>query len=114
MINNHTMHEIDLDKCVSCTETRCDLAFLQKTPKEIQKAKEEEIYQRITKERYNAKIKAYYIKETKYYKKFIKEEDELTNYDRMNKTDRLHQRNWDLGMSQLIRLQENYYNNIKY
>lgn len=120
---------IDLDKCRECEESRCILStYYNKSLEEIEytkqvkeaekerikEAKEELKYQKRLKTEYNAKIKAYYKSETKFWEQFKDREDKLTNHDRMNTTDRMHQNNWDIAINKLMELQEQYYSNIKY
>jgi SpoVK/Ycf46/Vps4 family AAA+-type ATPase len=106
---------IDLENCRECKESRCIMSkYYGKSEQKIKEYEEEVKYQKRVKEEYNKKIKAYYEKETKYWKQFKDREQKLINYDRMNKSDRMHDKNWDLAINKLMELQEKYYNSIKY
>ena len=107
------MKEIDLENCRVCKESRCIMSKYYGI-ENIEAYDEKLRIKKILKDEYNRKSKEYYIKETKYYEKVLDREDKLTNYDRMNESDRMHQRVWDLTIIQLMELQEKYYSNIKY
>ena len=110
------MHKINLDKCKTCTEKRCDLAFLQETPKTPEEL-EEIRFQKKLKEINNQKKKAYWIKEKKYWRKLADREISMVKCDRkpyMNDSDWRHDTNWFIAIQRMMELDELYYNNIEY
>ena len=107
------MHKINLDKCKTCTEKRCDLAFLQMIPEKIEEKKFEDKFKEIN----NKKKKDYWIKEKKYWRKFANREQSLVNYNRkpyMDRSDWMHDANWFISIQKMMELDEQYYNNIEY
>jgi len=108
------MHKIDLGNCKNCTEKRCDLAFLQETPEEL----EEIEFKKKTIKIYNEKLKAHWIKEKKYWRKFADREMALTRPDKNGnytcKSDWIHDANWYIAITSMMREDELYYNSIKY
>ncbi len=111
-------HEIDLDKCKKCKESRCIMSEYYGLDLEaIKEAKLEAVYQKRLKDEYNVKIKTYYIKETKFYTDMKNREAKLVNYNRkpyMNESDWIHDEIWFICILKLMELQEKYYSNIKY
>lgn len=103
---------MDLKKCETCTEKRCDMAFLQKNPEQIKKEAEEAEFLKRLKELRKKKYIDYYTKENKYYEKIKKRELSLIDYDRkpyMNESDWRHDANWFLTIQSQMRLQEKHY-----
>lgn len=107
--------DFDLKKCKTCTEKRCDLAFLQKTEK-TDAEKEEIKFQLKLIEIKEQKIHDYWIREKKYWNKFKNREMALINYDRkpyMNSSDWMHDANWFIGITKLMELDKLYYKGLE-
>lgn len=102
----------DFEKCKVCTEKRCDLAFLQKTPEQ----REEETFLKKAREVRKGKLKNYWLREKKYYRKMADNEMAMVNYDRkpyMNDSDWRHDANWFICIEKMMELDELYYNGLE-
>lgn len=103
---------MDLKKCESCKETRCQMAFLQKDQEQIKKEKEEAKLLKKLKAIRKKKLIDYYNRENKYWETFKKMELSLIDYDRkpyMNESDWRHDDNWFLAIRSQMTLQEKHY-----
>jgi len=99
----------DFENCKTCSEKRCDLAFLQKSPEEL----EEIEFQKKVNESKKKKLKAHWIKEKKYWRKFADREMALTRPDKNGnytcKSDWIHDANWYIAITSMMREDELYY-----
>ncbi len=105
------MVDFDFKKCEVCTEKRCDLAFLQKTPEE----REEEKFQKRMKEEKRKQLTKKWKSDIEYYRRSADREIAMVKYDRkpyMNDSDWRHDANWFLNIKKMMELDEEYYRTI--
>ena len=100
-----------MNKCETCNEKKCVLAFLQKDFKQIKKEKEEAQLLKRLKEIRKKKLIDYYVRETKSYETMKQRELKLIDYNRkpyMNESDWRHDRIWFLCIQAQLDLQEKH------